>query len=274
MTHLEIRKNNKLIDISIADNWAELTAAQIIYIGDNWQAWSLMFQHDLSMRKARAMLFVKLILNKSNKELKEICSILGDYDFEANDLNLLQLTDFIFDKNKLVVNKLPEIRVGLFTKLYGPKDRLSNISIHEFSFAISNFNFYNKTKDEKYLDLLICCLYRTKSKGGLERGDLREPFNIHTADRYLKKVKRMHPALKQAIYLFFQGCLESWLILFPKVFERGDKEQENTPAGEKKTFLDIILKISGGKFGTFDQTKEEKAYLVLKDLNTVLSEKK
>lgn len=273
MTHLDLKiNNNRTIEISIVDNWDELNRNQVLYIAKHLPAWRMMLlATEVSMQKARALLLIELIVNKTPAELKEICELFSKYDFEGNDINLLSITDFVFQKNGLVLNKIPDISISATKKIYGPADRLDNISIHEFSFAINYFNLYNTTKDEMYLDYLVCVLYRVKSAGGEERGDIREPFNMYTADKYLKEISKLDYSYKEAIYLFFQGCLESWLIAFPLVFKRGTEEQKTSAT--QKTFLDIILNISGGKFGTFNETKNENAYLVLKDLNTELIEK-
>ncbi len=273
MTHLEIKINNtRTIAVSVASSWDELTRDQVLYIAARWLTWKFLLMNEESMLKARAVLLINLIHGKTKKELKEICDILSNYDFETNGLDLLSITDFIFNKNGLTVNKLPSIKIGWFKTLYGPADRLDNLTIHEFSFAINYFNNYSTTKDEKFLDYLICILYRSEKSGGSERGDIREPFNMNTADRFIKQISRLDTSYKQSVYLFFQGCLETWLNAFPLVFKRGDEEQK--APGPPKTFIDVILNISGGKFGTFNETKNESAYLVLKELNREMAQPK
>lgn len=259
---------NKIIDLTITDSWSELNINQVLYIANFWQAWQLMLKNNQSMRYARAKLFMVLIKNKTAKELKQIFTILSTIDFETLEINLLSYTDFVFQNIELTNNIIPTLKIGWFKKLYGPSDKLSNITINEFSFALNYYNLYNKFEKDEHLDLLIACLYRRPKKNWEESGDIRTDFNTYTADKYLPQIKILNYAHKQAVYLYFHSCIELFSKLFPYVFSKAEAGTSNS----KQTFLDVILKIAGGKFGSYNETKSEKAIIILRDLNTILQE--
>ena len=104
-------------------------------------------------------------------------------------------------------------------------------------------------------------------KNWQESGDKRKAFVPGTINMHLKKIEKLSFEKKQAIYLHFVGCMDFFSHAFPMVFSRAKGE-----SGSNKTFLDVILNISGGKFGNFDQTKDQNAFLVLKELNNILTE--
>lgn len=268
MRQIQLKINAKVIDLTIADSWNELSFNQALYIANFWQAWQLLLKNNQSMQYARAKLFTVLIENKTAKELKEIITILSTVDFEELDINLLSYTDFIFQKIGLTKNIMPVIKIGWFKKLYGPADKLSNITINEFSFALNYYNLYNKYEKDEHLDLLVACLYRTKKYNWEASGDIRSDFNTFTADKYLSEIKNINYAHKQVVYLYFHSCIELFSKIFPFVFSKAESGNSDS----KQTFLDVILKISGGKFGSYNETSSQNAIIILRDLNTLLKE--
>lgn len=271
MTEIELKINNgeRSIKIELADSWKELTATQLLYIATNYRTYQFLKQRNEPMLVARAKLFAVLILNKTALEIKEILNLLSNIDYEKQGINLLYLTDFVFKKNDGYYNRFQKIRISWFKYLYGPGDRLSNISINEFSFALKQFNAFNTTKDEKHLDSLIACLYRPKQKNWEQFGDIRTPFIPFTAEKYNKEISKIDYELKMAIYLFFSACMELINKLYPAVFNKVELEEKKAAAAPQ-TFTDTILKLSGGKFGSFNETKDQNAHLVLKELNQII----
>lgn len=272
MKYFDLNTNSdkpQVVTVSVVDNWNELSTNQILYIGLLWQTWQLMLRNGADMQLAKAKLLTALIVNKTAKEVKEVLHLLSLVNHEESNVNILSLVNFLFESNKLTLNKFPIIKIGWFKKLYGPADQLSNITINEFSFAINFYNNYNKTNNEEYLDNFIACLYRPLQQNWKDTGDIRKPFNPFTYEQHLPLAVKMQFAYKQAILLYFTGCLELWAKQFVFVFSRIDSEKSTQ---SNQTFLDIILKISGTKFGNFNQTKDENAYIVLMELNSVLEE--
>lgn len=271
MTELEIKINNgeRSINICVADSWKELTAIQLLYIASNYRTFQYLSRNNEYTLVARAKLFAVLILNKTALEIKEILNLLSNVDYEKQEINLLYLTDFIFNKNEGYFNRFPKIKIVFFKHLYGPADKLSNISINEFSFALKHFNSFNTTKDEKHLDLLIACLYRPKQRNWEQFGDIRKPFIPFTAEKYIKQISKFEYEQKMAIYLFFNACMDLISKLYPAVFNKVVEEEKKSNT-KVHTFTDTILKLSGGKFGSFNETKDQNAHLVLKELNQLI----
>lgn len=271
MTELEIKINNgePSIHVCLADSWEELTTKQILYIASNYRTWQFLIRNNESTLVIRAKLFAVLILNKSALEIKKILNYLSQVNYEEAGINLLKITDFIFSKNGLTFNRFLKLKIGFLKSLYGPSDKLSNSTINEFSFALKHYNQFNNTKDEKHLDLLIACLYRPKNKNWEVTGDIRAPFIPFTAEKYIVKIKRLDYDVKMAIYLYFSACMDLINRLYPAVFNKVSQETEKT-TNTSTSFTDIILKLSGGKFGSFNETKDQNAHLVLKELNQLI----
>lgn len=134
--------------------------------------------------------------------------------------------EFILQESNLVENKFPVIKVRL-KKFYGPEDKLYNISYDEFRTAENWFLAFSKTKDFKYLDLLVATLYRPKKKGvkinSLDYdGDIREPFNDHAIKTRSKSISKLPAGYKIAVFQFFFGCMNHLKEKFPMVFQGGN----------------------------------------------------
>ncbi len=275
MQEIEIRLNHSkgpiTYNVSLPGNWNELTELQLLYIGKRWLAWKELIQNNISLQTEKAALFLQLIQNKNSRQIKKIAEVLSHIEDDI-DVNILDTTSFLFEKLDLTKNLLPSVSIGPFKKLYGPGDRLKNISIDELSFAFHFYGMYNKTKDNKYLNLLFAVLYRPYDKTGIVRGDSREPFNNHLIEDNEKRTKKVSQAYKQATLIFFMGCIEYMEKKFPHVFKRADEAELKKPGNS--SLMNVIISVSGGKFGEFDKTKSQNAYVVLTELNSILIPKK
>ena len=254
------------IDVILPSSWNELTSKQLLYIASVWNDWKTALSSGMPMLNYKAALFVELI-NNPEPEKKKVIEWLGM--IKKTDVNLFSTLDFIFTDITLTKNLLPTISLGIISKYYGPSDGLSNISIGEFSFAVTFYNRYSKSHNTDDLNKLIAILYREKNRSFEATGDIRKPFKKHLIEANEIELRQLQFKYKQAVYLYFMGCMEAWTKRYPLVFSRSEgSNSAGTP------FINIIIEISGGKFGTFDQTFEQNADIVLTELNNLLKPKK
>lgn len=266
---LKINKDSKqaVYNVILPENWNELTQKQLIYIASVWHEWKQQISTATSLQRSKAALFIELI-NNPEAEKKKIIEALQHID-KNNDVNLFCTIDFIFNDITLTKQLLPTLSLGMLSKYYGPDDALGNISIGEFSFAIAFYNRYSRTSSTDDLNKLIAILYRPKSKTETPSGDIRKPFKKHFIEAYEIELRQLQFKYKQAVFLYFMGCMEAWSKRFPYVFSRADYG-----SGAPKPFINVIIELSGSKFGTFDQTFEQNAFIVLTELNNLLTPKR
>lgn len=254
------------IDVILPDSWNELTSKQLLYIASVWHEWKSAMLTGTNMARHKAALFIELI-NNTESEKKQTIDWLSQ--IKKTDVNIFAPLDFIFNDITLTKNLLPHLSLGVLSKYYGPADALANISIGEFSFAITFFNRYSKSNNTDDLNKLIAILYRPKNKNFEATGDIRKPFKKHFIEAYEIELRQLQFKYKQAVYLYFMGCMEAWSKKYSFVFSRTEGN-----SNAKTTFLDVIIEMAGGKFGTFDQTFEQNADIVLTELNNMLKPKK
>lgn len=270
---IKLNRNNGPLtyNVLLPGNWNELTGIQLLYIGKRWSLWTELIKNNISLQTEKAALFLQLIQNKNSRQIRKIAEVLS-YTEDDADVNILETTSFLFDKLDLTKNLLPSVAIGPFNKLYGPGDRLKNISIDELSFAFHFYGMYNKTKDAKHLNSLFAVLYRPYDKTGIARGDVREPFNHHLIEANENRTKKVNESYKQAVLIFFIGCIEYMEKRFPFVFKRADEDELKKQGNS--SLMGVIISVAGGKFGDFDKTKTQNAYVVLTELNSLLIPKK
>lgn len=93
-------------------------------------------------------------------------------------VEMFPLTDFVFKESDLTKNLLPVVRPRRkffwqkSKELYGPEDRLNNISFIEFIKCERFFKKFQKTREVKHLNSLIAVLYRAKKKNYDKEKDL------------------------------------------------------------------------------------------------------
>jgi hypothetical protein len=264
---LKYTQNNKSVvdDISVPENWNELSKKQLLYIANLWQAWQLMAKNNLDLNRAKALLFVQLmkgttIFNKQ-KRVNLITKLTNEEQWA-----LLQLTNFIFIKNTLTVCPFPEIQIG-FKRCYAPNNKLGNIKALEFHFADFFYMKYVKTENDADLNNMIACIYRPAPKTS-ETGEKRVPFYMAKIEEYAKAVSKLSFAQKQAILLWYIGCRTFIVEKYTHIFS-----SENQSEAKNKGWLPLIMALSGDKFGNYDQTSQTDFILILTEVEEAIERK-
>lgn len=137
----------------------------------------------------------------------------------------LYLVDWMLEKNTLTENLLPWYR-----DWYGPASGFNNLLISEFIFTEEYYRLWRNEElpedDRHYaLDKLVGILYRPGRKNYDKirnpAGDIREPFNDNLIEYNAFCVGLWPFPVKQAIAFWYQGCQQSLVAEFPKVFGGG-----------------------------------------------------
>lgn len=180
-----------------------------------------------------------------------------------SDEDKLYLTDQVnwatsLEKLNLTKNLLP-----YYKELAGPDDKLGNITIDEFGFADRCFGKYLDTKRIEELNRLVAILYRKRKKGEVTDGDVRVAFNHHVIERDALVVAKWNNDVKHAILLWFWGCRN----LIVNVHKEKFKVPTGGGAGTGKgaDWFDIISSMSGGKFGTIEETKKVNVWVFMRE---------
>ena len=154
------------------------------------------------------------------------------------------------------------VRSG-FRYLYGPADRLANLSIDEYAHADLFYYNWTKAKKEQDLNRLVTVLYRPRAKSN-SSVDKRKPFNSRELKFHAKTVERLPLKTKIPIMMAFQGSRQAIVKRYTNVFKKSRAKEVYTP------FTKIIASMAGGEFqpfGDFYKTKEAGLYDFLDVLN-------
>lgn len=188
-------------------------------------------------------------------------------------------TDFIFDENDHLT-KFParfRVKTGWFRKrtLFGPGDRLNNISINELSYA--DAFYFNWMVDSKTEDLqrLVACLYRPAGTGST-KADRRDKFDKLLLPENSKLTDRIPPHEMYIVALAYQGSRELIKNRYPYVFPKKSADEKKPPANKKPKytpFSKIIQSMAMDDvqvFGNLQQTEDVNANQFLEVYNETL----
>lgn len=255
MVEIVLKYKGKSETIQVASKWEELTYQQLLYVGEYWEAWRMMLQSGQSLLKAKALLFLELMMGNTIFNRKKRIDLIAQADNEIQ-YQLTELTEFIFNSNDLVKCPIKYIDYH-FKKLYAPDDGLGNITALEFAFADDFFMRYLDKGVIEDLELMIACLYRPLKKGSHNR----IVFDKTNIEKSLSGVYHLTYAQRQVILIWYMGCRKKIIDSNKELFSK-----DNQSTAKNKGWLPVILAMAGDKFGTFDQTGQTDLHLIFMEL--------
>lgn len=141
---------------------------------------------------------------------------------------MLRRLDFLENPLKLNSQLLPVIKLH-GAKLYGPSNKLYNLTYNEFVHAEAAFSMLrdnelsNKQRNE-YLNRLCAILYRRgnnlSERSPLWRGDKRRPFNDYHYVRQARHWSKAAAWKKTAIFNYYAGAREFMLSKHKRLREK------------------------------------------------------
>lgn len=232
--------------------WNELSKKQLFM-------WSGIVRQKITVDfalKSAVLLFYKIKISLFNKMN------------EAQQVQLKQTLDFLASGNELTKNVIGSFRL-FFTRYYGPANRLSNITVLEYRRTEIYYQLYQRTGEGRFLNLLCATLFRPKGKGKADE-DVRNPILEIGINRRARLFKWLHPNLRHSILLFYEGCRNYIHSSHKAIFKTTAERKQN-----KKNLFDfeeIIIAVSGEKFGSFKETGETNLYRFFKHLENRMEE--
>lgn len=152
-------------------------------------------------------------------------------------------------------NNLTKQLLPVYKGFYGPASDFDNIVLSEFHHAELAYYNYTKTGKPEDLNELIATLYRLPKAGYNKKlnkdGDIRRAFNYAEAAYNKKQVAKWSLAVKLAILLFYDGCRQHIVKLYPAAFDSSTASGSDYFQGLYK----MIRSLSGNKYGTFNQVE-------------------
>jgi hypothetical protein len=136
-------------------------------------------------------------------------------------------TKFIYEKANRTV--FPQTITIKKYKFYGPKPRLTDLTIEEFSLVDAIFMQWIKTKNEIDLDRLATILYRPKTNG------VRHPFDKETIASFGHIIPKAHINTKLLIAFAYMGSRLEIVNKYPLIFPKPKKEQTEKPKNKTET---------------------------------------
>ncbi|HEX8607198.1 MAG TPA: hypothetical protein VF679_01015, partial [Pedobacter sp.] len=184
----------------------------------------------------------------------------------AQQYDLNETLIFLWAKDSAVEWIIPYFKMR-WRKYIGPDSRLSNITIKEYRSCEIYNTLYQRTKEARYLDMLIATLYRRP--GANDSGnDEREKLTDLKVRKNAAKMNRLSEPLRQAILFNYEACSVYIQSKYPYVFKKSGKKADNSlPDLEEH-----IKIVAGGKFGNFKETELTPVYLFLDHLNRYIEE--
>jgi hypothetical protein len=175
-----------------------------------------------------------------------------------------KLVDWTFEKG-LSVNPLPRIvetlwRGKFIYDLYPPKE-FSQFNGEEFCYADTAYLRYRKSKAEKDLNDFIAILYRPLDPKK-KHGDRRLAFDPDAVDTYLIAAKSLPLHKKVAVTLWYEHKREEFFKPFAPLFKKGAQEK----ASSEGSYLELLLELAGGKFGTLQETKRTGVHTLFSEI--------
>lgn len=245
--------------VEVFENWNEMDKPYLLFLAKNFDR-LICYKKDVEFQILATLQLFNL------RWWKPLLSLNIMKASAPQMTGLTELTHFLapLDKIDLTNQLLPKIR-HRGTWLLGPKEALSNITLQEFAYADKAFIDFINNKNFQSLDRLIAILYRPKKACFSEnspnyQGDLRIAFNAFKINQQLKRIKYLDWHYKMAICMFFWGSRNFLAKAYPHVFSSGNKR---TAKSQKLGWIQVIFDLSGEKFGTIQQTANEKLYTVL-----------
>jgi hypothetical protein len=227
------------LNFTIPTNWNQLSLWQLQKIA------KIIFS-DSDKEKTSFLMVSYLFIGKPTlKNIFKYCWLLMQVPFSE----LKEYASFLYNETDLT--KFPK----KIKTLYGPADRLSNLTIDEFTYADLFYHNWSTSRTSQDLNRLVAVLYRPKRNA--QHLDIRKPFVKEELSQHASIVEKLPKAIKLTIAMAFQGSREKIIGRYQYVFKKGSGKGSYAP------FTKIINAMSRSEnqpFGDFYKTKEANIY--------------
>jgi hypothetical protein len=250
------------INLNIPTSWDELSQQQYLKITKLLSTGKkgLLFDYRCFLILVNCRFYQLLKLAKMHYILSQI-PLRTKKNAIPNQINCL--TDaFQFIYLRTNRTKFPKIKPIKGVQLHPPLEKMTNISMYEFSIADDMHIKFNETKNIEYLRYLAASLYA-------EQLQPRPLFDKNNLELLKPRFQKTPLKMLLAIDMAFAGSVEYMAKRFTHAFPK-PKTKENVPTLRKNKnsgWPEVILKMAGGKFGNHEQTKHTNCYTFLAEFN-------
>jgi hypothetical protein len=175
--------------------------------------------------------------------------------------------EYVYKANTLT--RFPVIKKQSGIEYYSPLSELSNLSIAELGVADDLHIKYRNTRNTELLYYLAATLYVTQQQP-------RPPYDKNDLSFKVDHFRKLSIGELLVIEQAFHGCKEYMAKKFPNVFPKPKDVTLSLSKGKAKgsMFPQLILELSGGKFGDHKQTSRTNCYVFLAEFEKLLKEQK
>jgi hypothetical protein len=181
---------------------------------------------------------------------------------ESYKIQLHICIDWLYEPNTLSNWLIKSVRVGKYI-LYGPDDRLANITGEEFMFCEASYEKWLQTDDPELMDTLFGVLYRKRRFFGLKRVD----FDREKLEKAEIQAKRVREHVKHAVMINYAGCRNLMIDCHPHIWKKASYNHERSEGSLITSWAGLLLELAGDKFGSYPETIKTNIWLLLADMD-------
>jgi hypothetical protein len=174
------------------------------------------------------------------------------------------------NQEPLTINLLP--RLG---RLLGPADNFGNVRFAEFAVASVYYQAYINSQKPELLDFLLAVLYRPidghADKNALDR---RVSFEQHHLSGRVRHVRRLSLHKKQAVLMYFGGCMSDLAMRYPQLFSGAEQEYAPGQSTGSSDWLDFMRHLPADKFGDLDKIENSLVHPIMEVANRMMIDAK
>jgi hypothetical protein len=243
--------------IQIPDNYDELSAKQFTRLA------SILFSSVDDIQARVRVLFILSGMNVFRFRLLKA---------EIID-RCLPFVEWVFEPRNITTQILP-----CYKGYHGPASEFENMKMKEFHLSELYYRQFldSAFEDIEILNNLVAVLYRTAKKDYDTRrnpdGDIRVEFNHNEVPFHAKKISRWPAAVKQAIFLWYDGCRQQLIDDNPMVFKEPAKH------GFESQFdtglYGMMRNLAGEKLGSIDHVENMYVQTAMLELGLIKEEEK
>ncbi len=178
--------------------------------------------------------------------------------------------EFIFDENsimpRLKKNPFPILKISLLSRLYGPADGLTNMSLSEFMSAEIERDAFLRTQSDNNLNRFLAILWRPKIFRHAD-GDPRAPLNQDSIEYRAQRISKLKPHIKQVMIWFYLGVLYFLENKFDKVFSSNG---ESVQISAFDSFMNLVNQLARNDLSKFDKIRQSPLYDALYTFQNLL----
>lgn len=183
---------------------------------------------------------------------------------------MLDHISWVFDDNTLTAQLIP-----VYKRFYGPKAEFDNLTLGEYHCTEIYYAMLLHHPDQKVMDALVAVLYRRAKNWYNHRldkdGDCRRVFNENEIEYWAGQIANWPLEVKQAIVLWYDGCRQHMIKLYPKVFKK-PSDDDVGDENEKGMFGIMRGLADGAKYGSFESVKKLNLHTALMEMEKLVEE--